>query len=130
MSEQELYEIAQKRIDRRNRSLTILGIHGTALVAYVGAFIILANTDFVLPAVAILIAWSGLFVLHCIQFGLGWSRDSDIEGEVRKLRKVVAAGDYEKPKRLALGEDGEIVEFGEENKLRTDRATNLMDKSN
>jgi hypothetical protein len=110
MSEPELYEIARKRIERRNRSIAILSIHGAALTAYVGVFIVLTQTEYGGLALAALIAWGGLFVLHCIFFGLDWSRDDDIEGEVKKLRKAVAAENYEKPKRLALGEDGELVE--------------------
>jgi hypothetical protein len=107
MSDHELYELAEKRIDRRNRRLTFLGLHGTALTAYVGLFIVLANTAYVELAVAALVAWGGLFVLHCILFGLAWSRDDDITSEVAKLRKAV---EYEKPKRLTLAEDGELVE--------------------
>jgi hypothetical protein len=107
MSDDELYQLAQQSIDRRNRRVIFLGMHGAALTAYVGLFILLANTEFVDLAVAVLVAWGGLFVLHCILFGLAWSRDDDITSEVAKLRKAV---DYEKPKRLALAEDGELVE--------------------
>lgn len=108
MSNDELYEIARQRVDRRNRLLTILGVHGAALTAYVGVFIVLASTEYAQLAVAGLVAWGGLFVLHCILFGLAWSRHDDISGEVAKLRKAM---DYEKPKRLALAEDGELVEL-------------------
>jgi hypothetical protein len=114
MSNDDLYEIASKRIDRRNRSLTILGIHIAALVAYVGLFIVLAQTEYAALAVGVLVAWGGLFVLHCIQFGMSWSRDDDISGEVAKLRRAAAAYESEKPKRIAVGEDGELVDFNEE----------------
>jgi hypothetical protein len=116
MSEQEFYEIARKRIDRRNRGVTFLIIHGALLTAYVGAFIMLAQTAAASLALALLIAWGGVFILHAALFGIAESREGDIEGEVRKLRKAAAAGDYEKPKRLALGEDGELVDEGEKEK--------------
>ncbi|MFN8371938.1 MAG: hypothetical protein U0694_03560 [Anaerolineae bacterium] len=116
MSNDELYEIARKRIDRRNRLLAGLGVHGAALTAYVGAFIMLANTAYAEMAVAVLVAWGGLFVLHCILFGMAWSREDDIRGEVAKLRKAM---DYEKPKRLALAEDGELVDFEQDGAAKT-----------
>jgi hypothetical protein len=54
-------------------------------------------------------AWGGIFTFHTIIAAMAQSRDGDIEGEVAKLRE--AAGDiYEKPKRLEVGEDGELVE--------------------
>ena len=114
MSNDELYEIARKRVDRRNRLLAWLGVHGAALTAYVGVFIMLASTEYAGAAVAALVAWGGLFVLHCILFGMAWSRESDIEGEVAKLRKAV---NYEKPKRLALAEDGELMDVDTESNL-------------
>jgi hypothetical protein len=109
MSEQELYEIAQQRIDHRNRRLLFFGIDLAGFLAYIGIFILLAQTAFSGIGVAILLVWCGVFVLHCIMFSMSESRDKDIEGEVANLRQV----DYssEKPKRLALGDDGELVEL-------------------
>ncbi len=109
MSDQELYEIARQHIDRRNRNLTFLIGHGVLLTAYVGLFILLTQTALASLGVAILVAWGGVFILHCVLFGMAQSREGDIEGQVAKLRK--AANKYEKPKRLELTDDGEIVEL-------------------
>src|SRR5690242_9884841 len=101
MSEQELYQIAQQRVDRRNRRLLFFGIDLAGFLAYIGIFILLAQTAFAGLGVAILLAWCGVFVLHCIMFAMGESRDKDIEGEISKLKNDDI---YEKPKRLALGD--------------------------
>jgi hypothetical protein len=115
MSEQELYEIARDRIDRRNRRWTWWSVHLAAFIAYVGLFVMITISNFNSLALFGLLAWSGLFVLHCIVLGMAESRDGDIEGEVTKLRKVA---NYDKPKRLALGEDGELVDIEQDDDLR------------
>jgi hypothetical protein len=118
MSEQELYDVARQRIDRRNRRWIIWFIHLALLVAYVGAFILLTNTSFVLEAVALLVVWGGVFTLHTVYTFIADSREKDIEAEVAKLRSTL----YEKPKRteqrLELRDDGELVEAAEEPNLR------------
>jgi hypothetical protein len=107
VSDGELYEIARGRIDRRNRRWTLWAIHLAAFAIYFGLFIFLAaQTEFAVVATAILFAWGGLFTLHTILAGMAQSRDGDIESELAKLRHAY----YEKPKRLELGEDGELVE--------------------
>ena len=73
----------------------------------------LADTAYVEIAVGILLGWIGLFVLHTIVLAMAASREDDIVGEIDKLR--AAADDYEKPKRLALGDDGELVEMPQDN---------------
>lgn len=110
MSDQELYDIARQKIDRRNRRWIIWFIHLALFVGYVGLFILLTDTELVLFAVAALIAWGGLFALHTFVTATADSRDKDIEAEVAKLRQVV----YEKPKRVELAEDGELVDFDED----------------
>jgi hypothetical protein len=112
MSEQELYEIARDRIDRRNRRWTWWSVHLAAFIAYIGLFIMVTINEFSSLALFGLLAWSGVFTMHCITLGMAESRDNDIAGEIAKLRRVNET--YEKPKRLALGEDGELVEMEQE----------------
>jgi hypothetical protein len=106
MSEQELYEIARARIDRRNRRWTLWAIDLAGLVLSLAVVILLSSTPYVEVAAAVMMGWGGIFTLHTIMAGMAQSRESDIEGEVEKLRAVV----YEKPKRLELSEDGELLD--------------------
>jgi hypothetical protein len=110
MSETELYEIAQQRIDKRNRRWTWWAIHLTVLIAYIALFLGLVRTDYGIPALLGLIAWGGVFTLHSILLAMAESREKDIEKEVARLRDAL----YEKPKRLELAEDGELVEVQDE----------------
>jgi len=112
MSEQELYEIARKRINKRNRRWMIWSVNLGVLILILAALIFFGST----LAAAIFMAWAAVFVVHTLILGFAESRNSSIENEVVKLRQAAAAGDvYEKPKHLELSEDGELVEFmGEE----------------
>src|SRR5262249_30137735 len=107
MSEQEIYEIARRRIDKRNRRWTLWGIDLAGLVLTLSALIALGDTVYADFAAAIFMAWAGVFVLHTIVAALGHSRENDIENEVAKLREAT----YEKPKRLELTEDGELIDL-------------------
>jgi hypothetical protein len=108
MSNQELYEIARRRIDRRNRRWTLWAVDLAGLIISVAALIFLSNTAYVTLAAAFMMAWAGIFVLHTIVASTAHSRDEDIEKEIAKLREADLA--YEKPKRLHLTEDGELAE--------------------
>jgi len=121
MSEQELYEIARQRIDRRNRRWTLWGIDLAALMASLAALILSSETQFTNLAAAVFMAWIGLFTLHTIMALLTETREKDIEGEVAKLRDAV----YEKPKRLELAEDGELVERDDWEQEEVGRSLNL-----
>lgn len=106
MSEQELYQIARQRIEQRNRRWIFWGVDLAGLTVALGALILSGKTGSADVAAAIFLAWGGIFTLHTIVAWMAQSRDGDIEGEVAKLRDAV----YEKPKRLEVGEDGELVE--------------------
>ncbi len=108
MADQELYEIAQRRIDRRNRRWTLWGIDLAILIFFVAAIVVFSDTAYVTLVSAAMLAWGGIFVLHTIITVMAHSRDEDIEKEVAKLRE--AAMLYEKPKRMRLTEDGEIAD--------------------
>ncbi len=108
MSDQELYQIAQQRIRRRNRRWTIWAFDLAGLIMTVAGLIFFSDTPYVNYAVGIMIAWAGVFTLHTIVAAMNQSQDEDIEKEIAKLRE--AAG-YEKPKRLQLTEDGEVGRF-------------------
>jgi hypothetical protein len=110
MTEQELQEIARARIDQRNRRWTLWGVDLAAFIAYVGLFIVITINEFSVLALFILLAWSGLFTLHTLVVAMSQTRSKDIENEVTRLSDDF----YEKPKRLGLGEDGELVEIEED----------------
>jgi hypothetical protein len=57
------------------------------------------------------IAWMGVLMLHVILMGVMQYRQEAIEGEVENLRREIYG---EKPKRLELGEDGELVDVNDE----------------
>jgi hypothetical protein len=109
MSDQEFYEIARRRIDQRNRRWTFWAVDLAGLILAVAALVFLGDTEYSTIAVTVFMAWAGIFTFHTIIAALAQSRDGDIEGEVAKLREA-AAVNYEKPKRLEVGEDGELVE--------------------
>lgn len=106
MSDQEFYQIARERIDQRNRRWILWGVDLAGLTVALGALILSGETGSASIAAAIFLAWGGIFTLHTIIAWMAQSRDGDIEGEVAKLRDAI----YEKPKRLEVGEDGELVE--------------------
>jgi hypothetical protein len=106
MSEHELYQIARERINQRNRRWTFWAVDLAGLVLSLAALVFLSDGVSATLATAIFLAWGGIFTLHTIVAAMAQSRDGDIEGEVAKLRDAF----YEKPKRLEVGEDGELVE--------------------
>ena len=71
MPDEELYEIARSRIDRRNRRWLLLGADIFAFMLYVGAFVSLCG---VIPrglGVFIAVAWVGVLVLHVLHHQYG-----------------------------------------------------------
>jgi len=109
MSNQELYEIAQQRITRRNRRWTLWAIDLAGLIMTVAALIFVSDTPYETLAAAVMMGWGGIFVLHTIVTAMGHSKENDIEKEVAKLREALPEV-YEKPKRLHLTDDGEITD--------------------
>jgi hypothetical protein len=108
MSDQELYEIASKRIHRRNRRWMLWSVNlGVLILALAGLILSRGN----LLVISGFFAWCAVFVTHTIILAFAESTEGSIENEVVKLRKAVASDQYEKPKkRLELGEDGELTE--------------------
>lgn len=109
MSNQELYEIAQQRITRRNGRWTLWAIDLAGLIMTVAALIFVSDTPYETLAAAVMMGWGGIFVLHTIVTAMAQSKAGDIEKEVAKLRQVMPEV-YEKPKRLHLTDDGEITD--------------------
>lgn len=107
MLDQELYQIANQRINRRNRRWTLWSINLAILIISVAAMIFLSDTFYDTISLAFMLGWAGIFVMHTIILGMASSRDDDVEKEVAKLRELAEMG-YEKPKRLHLTDDGEI----------------------
>ena len=113
MSDQEIYEIVERRIDQRNRRRLLWAVDLAGLVLALAGLIVVSdsamNPVYENWAAAVFIAWGGVFTLHSIMLWLGETRQSDIESEVARLRQT----DYEKPKRLQLSEEGELVDPNE-----------------
>lgn len=118
MTNQELYEMARERVDRRYRRWRLWAFNLAGMIFMVALLVLLAETEYVTIATALMMTWAGQFVAHTILAGMAHSRDEDIEKEVAKLSEAA----FEKPKRLGLSEDGEIVEAAgleaEERRLR------------
>lgn len=106
MSDEELYQLAQKRIDRNTQRILLLGVNFFAFLLFVAAF---AGLGIVPSNVGkfVAIAWMGVIILHVILLFVMQYRKEAIEGEVENLRREIYG---EKPKRLELGEDGELVD--------------------
>lgn len=108
MSEQELYEIASERIDQRNRRWTRWAIHLATVAGTLALLIWSGDTGFADVAAGIFLGWGGVFAMHTIWLVMAESRDEDIEKEVAKLRTAMDSA-YEKPKRLGISDDGELI---------------------
>ncbi len=108
MSEEQLYELARKRIDRKNQRWILWGADFLAFLIYVGAFVTFkpGNPGVHNLGVFIALAWIGVLCLHGVIISMTQNRDQQVESEVARLREAV----YEKPKRLELDEDGELVD--------------------
>jgi uncharacterized membrane protein len=103
MSDDQLYEVARKRVHQRNRRWTLWALDLGVLILLLATLIMVGSTW----SVALFLGWGAVFVTHTIIAGFAESTQGSIESEVAKLR---AGMQYEKPKRLELGEDGELVE--------------------
>ncbi len=108
MSDEELYEIAQRRVNQRNLRWTLWSIDLAGLILSLAAIVMLEHTSYAVLSEAVFLAWGGIFTMHTILTALSSRRERSIEREVARLRDEAAV--YEKPKRLELSDDGEIVE--------------------
>ncbi len=111
MSDNELYEIARQRIHQRNRRWTLWALDLGVLIILLAKVILLSDTF----GVALFLGWAGVFTVHTIIAAFAESTQGSIDNEVAKLR---AGLQYEKPKRLALGEDGELVDFPSDESIK------------
>jgi hypothetical protein len=109
MSQQELYEIASKRIDQRNRRWTLWAFNLGVLILSVAGIVFVGDTAYESLAAGFMLLCAGVFVAHTIILGMSESRDGDIEKEIAKLQDYA----YEKPKRLELSDDGELVDYSD-----------------
>ena len=106
MRDEQLYELAQKRVDRGIRRFLLLGVNFFAFLLFVAAFaglgIVSGNAG-----KFIVVAWMALLILHVVLLFAIQYRKEAIEGEVENLRREIYG---EKPKRLELSEDGELLD--------------------
>lgn len=112
MSDQELYEIARQRIERRTRRWTLWAVNLAILIITVAAVVFLSDSVYQTYAIGGMLGWAGIFVLHTIIAALRESSEGDIENAFAKLKKSASERGYEKPKRLHLTDDGEITDDG------------------
>jgi hypothetical protein len=111
MSEDQLYELASKRVHQRNRRWIIWSLDLGVLILLLAALILFGST----LTVALFLGWGAVFVTHTIIAGFLESTQGSIDNEVAKLRAGMQQ--YEKPKRdsakssrLELDEDGELLD--------------------
>ena len=112
MSDQELYEIARERVNRRTRRWTLWAINLGVLIFTVAAVVFLSDSYYQTYAIAGMLAWAAVFVAHTIIAAMLESSEGDIENAFAKLKAAAQASAYEKPKRLHLTDDGEITDDG------------------
>jgi hypothetical protein len=117
MSDDQLYELARQRINRRNRHLFLLGADVLAFFVYIAAFAALGNAIPRGIGVFIAVAWIGLLAFHSLVVVTAQNRSDEIDREVARLRDAL----YEKPKRLELDEDGELIDPDESEQLSADK---------
>ncbi|HVU09669.1 MAG TPA: hypothetical protein VHD90_00270 [Phototrophicaceae bacterium] len=111
MSEDLLYELARNRVERRNRRWVWWSVDFAGVVLMLALVALVGNTAFGGAAAALFLAWGGLLALHTLWMARMRHHDSDIEREVARLRE---ASGFEKPKRLELSDDGELIDFPEQ----------------
>lgn len=114
MSDQELYEIASHRIRRRNRRWILWSLNLGVLILFLAGIILVGGSR---TAVTFFLGWGAVFVTHTIILAFIESTKGSIENEVARLRRAMGGKDdandsvvHNKPKRLELGEDGELTE--------------------
>lgn len=108
MSDHELYELASKRVHRRNRRWMLWALNLGVMILMLTGLIMARGSQ---AALTLFLGWGAIFVTHTIILAFAESTDGSIESEVRKMRRALADELYEKPKkRLELGEDGELIE--------------------
>jgi hypothetical protein len=107
MSEDQFYELARQRIDRKNRRWILWGVDFLVFLIFIGAMVSFRDIPHNVGTF-IVMAWFGVLVLHGVIISMTQNREADIASEVAKLRQ--AADVYEKPKRLELSDDGELSE--------------------
>ena len=121
MSEDQIYEIARKRIDRKNRRWLMLGVNFLLFMLYIGAFTMFSGIPRNVGSFFAL-AWLGVLVLHVFVLNIANNRDEAIDGEVAKLRDTI----YEKSKRIELSDDGELTDIdGLDDSFDNSNADNL-----
>jgi hypothetical protein len=122
-SDEELYEIAARRIDQRNRRWMIWAFNLAFLVALLAIVVLVGETEYAKFATAAFLGWGGVFAAHTIIAGFAEARQGEIDSEVTKLRaaREAAREMYDKPKRLELAEDGELIEPDEDDEIRQER---------
>ncbi len=123
MSEDQLYELARSRIERRNRRWRLWLLDLGGLFASLAAVALLDGTAFVGAAAALFLLWLGVFAIHSMGMLRSRRHEHDLEREVAHLRD--SAYD-EKPKRLELDDDGELVEFDGEESENAARSQKLQ----
>ncbi|MFN8530314.1 MAG: hypothetical protein U0670_17070 [Anaerolineae bacterium] len=108
--DRDLYDIAQQRVNRRNRRWILWSINLTVLIFTLAGLIFLGDSVHSTLAAAVFFGWGGVFVFHSMLLAMAESREHDIEKEVARLRSAygTAEDSYSKPKRLELADDGEL----------------------
>lgn len=106
MSNQELYDIARQRVKSSQRRWILWAVNLGFLILSLAGIVLLSDTAYIIPAVALAGAVAAVFVPHTIILAMLESEQEDIEKEIEKLREAVY--EYEKPKRLHLSNDGEL----------------------
>lgn len=103
------YEAVFQRVDRRMMRMKLFFAH---LIGFVGISMFLGATELMetTAGMAVFIIVFLSFIGHAVLLALNEQREKLLREEIALEERKMAMG-YEKPKRLSLDEDGELVEM-------------------
>jgi hypothetical protein len=110
MSSQELYEIARERVDARSRRTKLWALDVGGMLLWLAVIALVGDTALGPIAGAVFLAWLAVLSVHTIMLAATRHRADDIEQEVARLRDAIYD---EKPKRVQLSDEGELIEPGD-----------------
>lgn len=119
----DLYDMVERRINQRNRRRLLWAVNLAGLVLSLAVMIAFNDTAAVDLLVAVFLGWGGLFTFHTIWLAMAETRTREIEQEVDRLRQSQFM--TEKPKRLALPDEGERVDDADDAALSESQARRL-----
>ncbi len=118
----------RRQVETRLRRWGLLIANGVLWTTVSGTLYVVSNNMGISEAprswlFAFVLAWLGLVVLHTLRVIYVELREFAVKRAVRReIRQYRPDGDYEKPKRLEISDDGELVDWRVESEEASVRA--------